>query len=96
MKIKFVVPGEPKGKARPRVTKAGITYTPKETVSYENWVKTCFINQSGIADSGEVIAWMPLPEPWKEVKHAGNHQETWPTHSSLAKIIDLQNRPDRA
>lgn len=24
----------------------------------------------------EVIAWMPLPEPWKEVEHAGNHQET--------------------
>jgi Holliday junction resolvase RusA-like endonuclease len=48
--IKFDVSGEPKGKGRPRVTtrKMGdtyrsIAYTPKETASYENWVKCCFM-----------------------------------------------------
>lgn len=39
--IKFTVPGEPKGKGRPIVTKHG-TYTPETTVNYENWVKICF------------------------------------------------------
>lgn len=43
MKIQFTIPGEPKSKQRPRVTKAGITYTPKQTVEYENWVKQCYI-----------------------------------------------------
>ncbi|RNC62783.1 MAG: hypothetical protein AWM53_02002 [Candidatus Dichloromethanomonas elyunquensis] len=45
MKVKFTIPGEPKGKARPRVTKGGITYTPAETVNYENWVKVCYQQQ---------------------------------------------------
>lgn len=40
--IKFEIPGEPKAKARPRVMKNGITYTPKKTVQYENWVKECY------------------------------------------------------
>jgi len=40
--IKFVVPGKPMGKARPRVTRRGFAYTPAPTVSYENLVKTCF------------------------------------------------------
>ncbi|MEG0157528.1 MAG: RusA family crossover junction endodeoxyribonuclease, partial [Anaerovoracaceae bacterium] len=38
--ISFTVPGAPFGKQRPRVTKFG-TYTPKETINYENLVKTC-------------------------------------------------------
>lgn len=40
--IAFEIPGPIKGKARPRVTRVGITYTPKETVQYENLVKLCF------------------------------------------------------
>jgi Holliday junction resolvase RusA-like endonuclease len=42
--IEFTVPGEPKGKARPRMsTKTGRTYTPGPTIQYENWVKQCFM-----------------------------------------------------
>lgn len=40
----FTIPGEPKGKARPRVTRRGIAYTPKETVSYESWVRQCYLD----------------------------------------------------
>lgn len=41
--IKITIPGEPKGKARPRMsTKTGRAYTPKKTVLYENWVKECY------------------------------------------------------
>lgn len=42
LKVKFTVLGEPTGKGRPRFRSAGNfvqTYTPKETVSYENLVK---------------------------------------------------------
>lgn len=39
--IDFVIPSPPKGKARARTLKNGITYTPKETVQYENLVKIC-------------------------------------------------------
>jgi Holliday junction resolvase RusA-like endonuclease len=39
-----VVEGKIKGKARPRVFN-GHAMTPKDTVSYENWVKTCYQQQ---------------------------------------------------
>lgn len=40
--LKFIVPGEPQGKARPRFARRGryvSTYTPKETQSYEALVR---------------------------------------------------------
>lgn len=43
--IKFTVIGDPKGKARPRFRRIGkftTTYTPKETVEYENKVRKSF------------------------------------------------------
>ncbi len=43
--VKFIVPGEPKGKARPRFSRAGNyirAYTPQNTVNYENYVKLCY------------------------------------------------------
>ena len=39
MKVKFSILGPPKGKGRPRVTKSGMAYTPKDTVQYENLVR---------------------------------------------------------
>ena len=39
--ITLTVPGEPKGKQRPRWHKFG-TYTPKETVNYEAYIKELF------------------------------------------------------
>ena len=38
--VAFIDPGEPKGKSRPGYnTKTGRTYTPGETINYENLVK---------------------------------------------------------
>ena len=51
----ITIPGEPKGKGRPRLGK-GFAYTPKDTVNYENWVKTCFLNQEGKMLEGELKA----------------------------------------
>ena len=49
-KVKFTVPGEPKGKGRPRVvSRNGFSkaYTPKDTVLYENLVKIEYDAQTG-------------------------------------------------
>ena len=40
-KISLTIPGEPRGKQRPRWQKFG-TYTPKETVNYETYIKQLF------------------------------------------------------
>lgn len=48
MKVEFTIPGEPKGKGRPRFsTKSGSAYTPQATVSYENLVKVEYQRQLG-------------------------------------------------
>lgn len=40
MKVKFTIPGEPKGKGRPRFSPNGYKpRTPEDTVAYENLVK---------------------------------------------------------
>lgn len=44
--MKFIVYGEPKAKGRPRFVNRGkfvSTYTPKETIEYENLVKFAFL-----------------------------------------------------
>lgn len=46
--MKFVVPGQPTGKGRPRVVRNGAftrTYTPEKTANYENLVKLEFQRQ---------------------------------------------------
>lgn len=42
-KIAFIVPGEPKGKGRPRFTKSGHTYTPESTREYEELIKAEYL-----------------------------------------------------
>lgn len=44
-RYEFTIYGEPKAKGRPRVMRSGFTFTPKDTVMYENLVKTSFIEQ---------------------------------------------------
>lgn len=41
MKIEFVIPGQPQGKARAKITRHG-AYTPEKTVLYENLIKMCY------------------------------------------------------
>lgn len=46
--MRFEVIGKVKGKGRPRFSTRGkyvTTYTPESTVTYENWIKNCFLNQ---------------------------------------------------
>ena len=60
MTVRFTVPGEPKGKGRPRFAKRGNyvkTYTPDETAVYENLVTMCYKSSAHGAffDSGVPI-----------------------------------------
>ena len=51
MEIKFTVPGIPKGKQRPRVCRINgrsLTYTPKQTIEYEELVRASYTAVSKI------------------------------------------------
>jgi len=48
MVVRFTIPGEPKGKGRPRFARSGNyvrTYTPEQTASYENLICVEFERQ---------------------------------------------------
>ena len=50
MNVRFTVPGEPKGKGRPKFSKVGDyvkTRTPEDTVIYENLIKVMFQKACG-------------------------------------------------
>lgn len=68
--ITFTIPGQPKGKQRPKVTMRGNfahAYTPKETTNYENYVKVMFqICKDKVFLDGpiraEIVAYFPIPK----------------------------------
>ena len=54
MQIKFEVLGKVRGKARARTMKNGFSFTPAETVNYENLIKVSF--QDALANAGVEMA----------------------------------------
>lgn len=100
MKVKFIVPGEPKGKQRPRVVNRGkfsTAYTPKQTVIYENLVKYSYQEQVGMVQleppiAASIIGYFPIPKSVSKKKHA-LMADGWVLHThkvdadNLAKII---------
>jgi len=96
--ISFTVPGEPKGKARPIVTKKGIAFTPKTTISYENWVKQCYIftSEGQKYDSeplrARIRAYYSIPssksQKQKNLMNSGKIRPTKkPDTDNIAKIV---------
>lgn len=75
-KVRFVVPGIPKGKQRPRVAVQGNfahAYTPKETVNYENYVRLMFQTCKGKeflegAIGAHIVAVFPIPQSTSKKK----------------------------
>lgn len=58
MKLSFVIPGKPVGKQRPKFVRRGAyvgTYTPKQTVDYEKYIKDCF--------KEKYPEWIPTEKP---------------------------------
>ena len=47
MERHFIVPGEPRGKDRPRFTRNGRTYTTRKTIDYEKRIRTAYQEQYG-------------------------------------------------
>ena len=78
MTVTFGVPGEPKGKARPRTVQiAGhaSTYTPKDTVMYENLVRLYYQQAAhGKRLSGpiqaEIVSYSSIPKSTSKKKRA--------------------------
>lgn len=67
--ISFTIPGEPRGKGRPRFARQGAfvrTYTPEETASYENLVKVMYLNTGGAKHAGpmrvSMTFYFPIPQ----------------------------------
>lgn len=67
--INFSIPGEPKGKGRPKfVRSTGIAFTPKETANYENWVKCRFLETKqekipgNVALGASITAFFQIPK----------------------------------
>lgn len=77
MIINFTIPGKPMGKQRPRVTRTGHTYTPKETTQYENLVVMAFQDAAkpqGFIPTDKPLCMymsilMPIPASWSKKKH---------------------------
>lgn len=73
--VSFVVPGKPFAKQRPRTTMTRgfvATYTPLETVQYENFVKQIYMYEVGEKLEGgikaEITAAFPIPKSTSKKK----------------------------
>lgn len=99
MKAKFTIYGPPRGKQRPRHMKNGHTYTPDETIEYENLVKVEYRRQCrGIRFDKQVpldvriTAYYPIPKSVSKKKHALMLQHrvrpvVKPDFDNLGKIV---------
>ena len=94
MQIRFEIPGPPKGKARHRTTKSGHSYTPKETVRYENLVRLCFT----AARQNDGASPEPWTGPvWLDVEAVFSVPASWPrwkTEKALLTAYRHCGRPD--
>ena len=58
----FTVLGVPKGKQRPRFSRNGHAYTPKDTIMYENLVATSYDGEKLEGDlSAKIVCYFPIP-----------------------------------
>lgn len=92
-----VVEGKIKAKARPRFnTKTGHAVTPKDTVTYENWVKVCYQQQVGSHLDGPIKAriniYYKVPKSYtkkriKDIREGLEYPCKKPDADNVAKII---------
>ncbi len=91
----IVVEGKIKGKARPRVFN-GHAVTPKDTVTYENWVRVNYKEQCGRYLEGSIrariIAYYKIPKSYSKKRIGGilagqEYPTKRPDVDNIAKII---------
>lgn len=91
------VEGKIKGKARPRHnTKTGRTFTPADTVQYENWVRLCYQEQDGRYFEGavraKITAYYKVPKSYSKkrvqaIRECLDQPQKKPDSDNIAKII---------
>lgn len=97
-KLRFMIPGKPMGKGRPRFAGYGRPYTPEKTVNYETLVKLEFQAQCGgawMADAPvrmSIEVYMDVPQnASKRRKALMLSGKLWPTKrpdfDNIGKII---------
>lgn len=103
MKINFIIQGKVQAKQRPRFN-GKFAYTQKETVAYENWVKTCYLEKYGGQKPLEkplkvkIIAYYDIPKSTSKKKQQQMlNNEIFPTvkpdTDNIAKsILDSLNK----
>lgn len=94
--IRLVIPGEPKGKARPRVTQHG-TYTPKTTRDRESYIRGVWAQAGGAAlnytEQGievEIDAYFPVRKSWSKSTRqylAGKPHTKKPDLDNVTKLV---------
>ena len=91
--VTFTIPGEPKGKGRPRFSsRSGRTYTPSETHDYENKVRLSYSQQVGStrlygAIRADITAYSKIPKSTPKKKAAELAEE----HTPCLKAPDADN-----
>lgn len=72
--LTIVIPGELRGKGRPRFTRSGIAYTDAKTKTAETWIKACAIEQMAGRPCIEgpvtisILVCVPIPRSWSRTK----------------------------
>lgn len=93
MKVTFTIPGEPKGKGRPRFARAGSyvkTYTPDETASYENLVRIEYERQCRNTFPDDAMLDMRIIAYYSIPKSAGKKKRL----KMLDNLIRPTKKPD--
>ena len=102
--LSFNIPGAPKGKARPRVTRSGHAFTPAGTAQYENLVRLSFKEAYpdhmplGSAVEASITAFFPIPKSWSKKKQEQARQRILrpvckPDTDNIAKaVLDSLNQ----
>lgn len=96
--IEFEILGKPLGKARPRVTRKGFTYTPQKTVNYENLIRWTFQSKfpnhkpyEGYIEA-EIKAIFDIPKSYskkktRELLNGSYNYDHKPDLDNIAKIV---------
>lgn len=98
--ITFEIPGKPFAKQRPRATRQGRVYTPKETVSFERTVAQIALQHFKEPISGPISvtirATFEPPKSWSQKKTAAHmnraHTQRPDLDNCTKAILDALNR----
>ncbi len=102
--IRFTIPGPPKGKGRPRFSRANghvMTYTPDSTANYEelvrwSWKSQCCVSfEAGVPLKVSIFGFFPIAKSISKKKHAelaGKPHTNKVDCDNLAKaVLDAMN-----